>query len=194
MCAGGGSAARSDSPSHVCIARCGQVRWPAVPAICWMKPRAFCGLQPCPWAVIEDSARDQPASRTPRDNCSVQAAYFVSPTPCAAPRFALHCCSKSAACINPRRSLSPPCAGSPFRELSQIAAPPASLVRLTLTLYLYACLLCMALSCHPHPHLGFCMFSQYPIHPISLIPHCPSLQDITLHHGAQPTLAAAPVE
>jgi hypothetical protein len=125
-------------------------------------------MQASAWAVIEDSARDQPASRTPRDTTrSSQAAHLHPPTPCAAPPFVLHCCSISAPGINPHQSLSPSCAGSPFRELSQITAPPALLVRLTFTLlprsYLYACLRCMALSFHPHPLIRFCMFSKYPI-------------------------------
>jgi hypothetical protein len=122
-------------------------------------------MQASSWAVIEDSASDQPASTTPRDTTrSVQAAHLHPPTPCAAPPFALLCCSHAAAAINPHRSLSPPGAGSPFRELSRITAPPASRVRLTFTpllpSYLYACLRCMALSFNPHPLARFCMLSQ----------------------------------
>jgi hypothetical protein len=164
---------------------------------CGQSCRRWRTTQASSWAVIEVSARDQPASRTPRDTTrSLQAAYFDPPTPCAAPRFPLLCCSISVPCLNPHPSLSPPYAGSPFRELSQITSPPASLVRLTfappILIRLFA-LLCMALSFHPHPLTAFCMFSEYP-HPSPLIPHITSLQPITLHHGAESSLVAAPVE
>ena len=62
-------------------------------------------MQASSWAMIEDSARDQPASRTPRDTSrSSQAAHLHAPTPCAAPPFALHCSSNSARGINPHPS------------------------------------------------------------------------------------------
>ena len=142
--------------------------WSVVPAICWMRPRVFGGMQHYAGICVgRDRGLCEGSTGVSNTTRSSQAAHLHPPTPCAAPPFVLHCCSISAPGINPHQSLSPSCAGSPFRELSQITAPPALLVRLTFTLlprsYLYACLRCMALSFHPHPLIRFCMFSKYPI-------------------------------
>lgn len=149
-------------------------------------------LQASSLALIAPSASDQPASRRPepREHTTCSSRQPVAHIPRHALRLYSRCSTAPLLhfVLIPSRPLRPPCrARSPFRELSQIAAPPASLSSRShsQSTYTLVCVTCQPHSIITHPSTTAFLAN---ICSNSIAFH------IAPHHGAKCTLETVSVQ